>query len=107
LGIFPIFGTSPKLTVEIRMGKESTQFKEGNPGKPKGAVNKSTKAAKEVFISIMEGEVDNIKVCLDKIRKEDPALYLATLSKFYPYYMPKKMEVDTPSEITINVKRRD
>lgn len=88
------------------MGKEKTQFKAGNPGKPKGAENKTTKQARELFISIMEGEVDNIKDSLDKIRKKDPTAYLTTLSKFYPYFMPKKLEVDAPSEITINVKRR-
>jgi hypothetical protein len=86
------------------MGKK---FEKGNPGKPKGSENKTTKAAKEIFISIMEGEVDHIKNSLDKIREKDPALYLTTLSKFYPYFMPKKLEVDTPSEIIVNVKRRD
>lgn len=89
------------------MSKESTQFKSGNTGKPKGAENKTTRKAKELFVSIMEGEVDHIKTSLDKIRKSDPALYLATLSKFYPYFMPKKLEVDTPTAITVNVKRRD
>lgn len=89
------------------MSREKTQFKEGNTGKPKGAENKTTKAAKELFVSIMEGEVDNIKASLDKIRAKDPAKYLEVLSKFYPYFMPKKMEIDTPTEITVNVKRRD
>jgi hypothetical protein len=89
------------------MGKEKTQFKSGNPGKPKGAENKTTKAAKELFLSIMEGETDHIKTSLDQIREKDPALYLNTLSKFYPYFMPKKLEIDTPSEIIVNVKRRD
>jgi hypothetical protein len=82
------------------------KFEKGNSGKPKGAENKTTKAAKELFVQIMEGEVDHIKTSLDTIRKKNPALYLMTLSKFYPYFMPKKIEVDTPSEITINVKRR-
>lgn len=86
------------------MGKK---FEKGNAGKPKGAENKTTKAAKELFVSIMEGEVDHIKESLDKIRIKDPALYLQTLSKFYPYFMPKKLEVDTPTDITVHVKRRD
>lgn len=84
------------------MGK----FEKGNPGKQKGAEHKTTKAAKELFVSIMEGEVDHIKESLDKVRQKNPALYLMTLSKFYPYFMPKKLEVDTPTEITVNVKRR-
>lgn len=85
------------------MGKK---FEKGNPGKPKGAENKTTKAAKELFVSIMEGEVDNIKVALDKIREKDPAMYLQTLSKFYPYFIPKKMEIDTPEGLNIKVTRR-
>lgn len=88
------------------MSKEKSQFKKGNQGKPKGAENKTTRAAKELFVSIMEGEVDNIKESLDKIRKKDPALYLQTLSKFYPYFMPRKMEVDTPTGLNITVNRR-
>lgn len=88
------------------MGKSNTQFKPGNKGKPKGAENKTTKAAKELFLSIMEGQVGNIQESLDKIRKKDDARYLEVLSKFYPYFMPKKLEVDKPTTMTINVKHR-
>jgi hypothetical protein len=88
------------------MGNEATRFKPGNGGKPKGAKNKVTVASKELFLQIMDGEVGHIKASLDKIRVKDPALYLQTLSKFYPYFMPKKLEIDTPSEITVNVKRK-
>lgn len=85
------------------MGK----FKEGNAGKPKGSVNKTTQAARELFLSIMEGEVENIKASLDQVRDENPAKYLEVLSRFYPYFIPKKIEIDSPTEITVNVKRRD
>lgn len=88
------------------MSKEKTQFKSGNSGKPKGAENKTTKAAKELFVQIMEGQVDHIEESLDKIRVKDPAKYLEVLSKFYPYFMPKKLEVDTPDGINIKVTRR-
>jgi hypothetical protein len=88
------------------MGKEATQFKEGNSGKPKGAKNKVTKASKELFLQIMDGEVENIKASLDRIRSKDPAMYLQTLSKFYPYFMPRKLEIDTPTELIVHVKRK-
>jgi hypothetical protein len=81
-------------------------FKEGNRGKPKGAVNKTTREAKQLFVEIMEGEVDNIKNSLEELRKKDKGRYLEVLSKFFPYFIPKKVEIDTPSEITINVKRK-
>lgn len=82
-------------------------FQKGNPGKPKGAENKTTKAARELFISIMEGQQEHIEDCLDKVRVKDPAKYLEVLSKFYPYFIPKKIEVDTPTTMTVNVKRRN
>ena len=88
------------------MGKEKTQFKTGNPGKPKGAANKTTLAARELFLSIMEGQQQYIEASLNKIRAKDPAKYLEVLSKFYPYFIPKKIEVDSPQAITINVVRK-
>lgn len=86
------------------MGK---RFEKGNSGKPKGAQNKTNKAAKEIFVSIMDGEVDNIKKALDTIRVKDPGKYLEVLSKFFPYFIPKKLEVDQkPTEMKIIVQRR-
>lgn len=87
------------------MGKKL--FKPGNEGKPKGAVNKTTQAARELFLSIMEGEQQHIESCLEKVRKKDPAKYLEVLSKFYPYFIPKKVEIDQqPTKMIIEVKRR-
>lgn len=85
---------------------EPYKFQKGNKGKPKGAVNKATRKAKELFLEIMDGEVDNIKNSLDELRKKDKGRYLEVLSKFFPYFIPKKVEIDTPGEIIINVKRK-
>lgn len=85
------------------MGKK---FEKGNAGKPKGAENKTTKAAKELFVSIMEGQVGHIESSLDEIRVKDPAKYLEVLSKFYPYFIPKKVEIDTPEGIKLTVTRK-
>lgn len=85
---------------------EPYKFQKGNKGKPKGAVNKATRKAKELFLEIMDGEVDNIKNSLDELRKKDKGRYLEVLSKFFPYFIPKKVEIDTPGEIVINVKRK-
>ena len=85
------------------MGKK---FEQGNPGKPKGATNKTTQAAKELFTSIMEGEQQHIKASLDKVRAKSPSKYLEVLSKFYPYFIPKKIEFDSPTELIVHVKRK-
>jgi hypothetical protein len=81
-------------------------FEKGKaPGKPKGATNKVDKAAKELFLEIMEGEVDNIKEALETVRKKDKAKYLEVLSKFMPYFIAKKVDVNLPGQTTIKVVR--
>lgn len=82
------------------------KFQDGNPGRQKGSQNKATKKAKELFLTIMEGEVDNIQDALEAVRKKDKGRYLEVLSKFLPYFIPKKLEIDTPTEMIINVKRK-
>jgi len=81
-------------------------FAEGNEGRPKGSKNKTTESAKALFYEIMDGEIPNIKASLEKVRQKNPAMYLMTLSKLMPYFLPKKLEVDTPSEMIVHVKRR-
>jgi hypothetical protein len=82
------------------------RFGEGNAGKPKGAVNKVTQEARELFKTIMEGQVPNIESALNEVRANDKGKYLEVLSKLLPYFIPKKLEVDTPGEMVIYVKRK-
>lgn len=89
------------------MERDKGKFVKGHaPGKPKGAQNKTTKEARQLFISIMEGQVEHVNESLEQIRLKDPKDYLDTLSKFFPYFIPKKVEIDTPNEIIVNVKRK-
>jgi hypothetical protein len=82
-------------------------FEKGNPGKPKGAENKTTKEARQLFLNIMEGEVDHIKNALEEIRDKDKAKYLELLSKFFPYFIPKKLDISTPGDgLKINITRK-
>lgn len=81
------------------MARTSTTFQKGHGGgKPKGAVTKTTQQARELFISIMSGEVDHIKQSLEKVRQKDPAMYLNVLSKFYPYFIPKQIDLTSGGE---------
>lgn len=89
------------------MGIGKKGFQSGNPGKPKGAQTKTTKEAKELFIGIMEGQVGNVQKALqDLYNSGDKEAYLNCLSKFFPYFIPKKTEVsgalDLGGEIVIN-----
>ncbi len=70
-------------------------FKKGDkrPRKPKGAENKVTKEARELFKDIMEGEIIHVQESFQKVRQKNPAKYLDCLSKLMPYFLPKQVDL--------------
>ena len=69
------------------------KFSEGNNlGRPKGLENKTTTAAKELMISALEDQSEEMQRKFKELANEDAATYLNILSKFLPYILPKKME---------------
>lgn len=81
------------------MGK----FEKGNKagkGRPKGAENKLTKEARELFIETLEGEVPNIREAFDKVKKDNPAKYLELFAKYAQYFVAKKTETDNKTTHT-------
>ena len=67
----------------------------GNPnGKPKGAKGKISSEARELFVQVMEGEMDNIRNSLGILRENNDEKYLKALSSLLPYFMPKQVETD-------------
>lgn len=75
--------------------------KEGN-GRPKGAENKLTKEAREIFIETLEGQVPNIEDAFDKVLKDSPAKYLELFAKYAQYFVPKKTESEVKGELSTN-----
>jgi hypothetical protein len=76
------------------MPKTSGSFKKGHKGvKPKGAINRTTKEARELLEQILLGEVDNIKSALAAVKSKDPAKYLDACSKLFTYVLPKKTDI--------------
>jgi hypothetical protein len=68
--------------------------KTNNPkGKPKGALNRTTKESKELLEQVLLGQVDNINSALIKVLKDDPAKYLDACSKLFNYVLPKRTDV--------------
>ncbi len=67
----------------------------GNPaGRPKGASHKVTAATRALFKDVMEGEIENIKDSLDRLREESDEKYVKALTGLLPYFLPKQQEVD-------------
>jgi hypothetical protein len=62
-------------------------------GKQKGYTSEPVKKAQELFVSLLEGEVDHLQAAFDFVRKDDPAKYLEIYSKFAQYFIPKKTEL--------------
>ena len=80
--------------------------KEGN-GRPKGAGNKLTKEAREIFIETLEGQVPNIEDAFKKVLKESPSKYLELFAKYAQYFVPKKTENEVKGELTTNFDFND
>jgi len=81
------------------------KFKDGNKkgaGRPKGAGNKLTKEAREIFIETLEGQVPNIEDAFDKVLKDSPAKYLELFAKYAQYFVPKKTESEVKGELSTN-----
>jgi len=86
------------------MAKSSTTWKKGEGGKPKGAVNKTTKEAQRLFIEIMDGQMDRVREALANITDDEK--YINALAKLLQYYLPRKTDVTTDGE-KIDIKLPD
>jgi hypothetical protein len=70
----------------------------GNPnGRPKGAKDKVTTEARQMFLGVMEGELHHVKGQLEALRHESARDYLKALAALLPYFLPKQTE----AEVTI------
>ena len=72
--------------------KVTTKFGKGNPGKPKGAVNKSTKLAREAIAKLADGNADRLQGWLDEIaadEKQGPAVAFKLFMDVLEYHVPK------------------
>ncbi len=68
------------------------KFEKGNKGKPKGAVNKVTQSARELFLETLEGQSEHIAEAFKKVREDSPSKYLDLFAKYAQYFVPKKTE---------------
>ena len=82
-------------------------------GKPKGAVNKSTKTVREAFAAFVEGNMDRVQELFDQVAMDDPARALDILDRLAAYTTPKLKAIDHTSDgqtmptVVINVPPPD
>jgi hypothetical protein len=81
------------------MPKTSGSFVKGHKGvKPKGAVNRTTKEAKEFLELIMFGQLENMNDALNTLYEKDQSRYLDACAKLFTYVLPKKTDVTSGDE---------
>ena len=82
-------------------------FEKGNAGKPKGAVNKVTQEARELFLQTLEAQVPNIMQAFEDVREKNPVQYLDLFAKYAQYFVPKKTSLEggeKPLDLNFNLK---
>lgn len=75
--------------------------KKGTPktgGRKPNSPNKTTKEYHELFISIMNRQVDSIEAALEDIKNDDSEKYINALTKLLQYYIPRKTDVTSDNE---------
>tara|TARA_B110000444_G_scaffold215955_1_gene214106 strand:+ start:37 stop:357 length:321 start_codon:yes stop_codon:yes gene_type:complete len=77
-------------------------FKQGNTlssGRPKGASNKSTEVVKRAVANLLENNLDNIQLDLDKMKPKDR---VATILQLLRFHIPtqKAVEIEDNSQDT-------
>jgi hypothetical protein len=75
------------------------RFTEGNSGKPKGAVNKTSNKIREAFQKLIEDNLENMTTWLMQVAADDPKAALDIVTKLGEYTTPKLARVETKHEI--------
>ena len=72
-------------------------------GKPKGIKNKTTEAARELLLSLLDGQIQYVEEEFDLLRESNGKEYLKILATYLPYIIPKQTE----TQITVNEPRTE
>jgi hypothetical protein len=84
--------------------RHSGQFKPGNPGKPKGALNPLSKSVKETVLEVFNAlQIEGGSSSLKEWATQDPGEFYKIAAKLIPTDI--KADVKTVQKITLNVVR--
>lgn len=65
------------------------QFKKGNRGRKPGIPNKTTQAIRDAFQFLVEDNLDNLQVWLEKVAEKNPKDAIELTMKLSEYVIPK------------------
>ena len=84
------------MNEEPKIGEDTPTRNMGNAGKgrPKGAINKSTKQFRDTINRLLEENEDNVSIWLKDVAASDPAKALDLMSKLAEYAAPKLARVE-------------
>lgn len=74
-------------------------------GRPNGALNRSTEAAKLAVARLANSGLDALREDLIKIRKKDPLEAAKIYLKLLEYIVPKKAQLDISGNITQQIQQ--
>lgn len=75
-----------------------------NPdGRPKGSLNATTEAVKQYYLELLNGNLENIQMWLNRTAEMDPKGALDFLIKLSPFVIPKKTETDMTIDSPLNI----
>jgi len=77
------------------MRDDKGRFAEGNEGRPKGSVNKSSNEIRETFQLLLENNIEKIQDDLNELEPKDRIKLLLDLSNFI---IPKMKSVDLKAD---------
>lgn len=69
--------------------KNTGKFGKGNPGKPKGAINKTTADVRQAIAMLAESSAPKVQEWLQVVANDDPAKALDLWLKMIEYHIPK------------------
>lgn len=74
------------------------RFGAGNPGKPKGAIMKTSSKVKEAVVAFLEKNTENIQETFDLLK---PAEKMKFIADILPYATPKLQSIQSENETNV------
>ncbi len=79
-----------KIGQNKAMARTRTSFKKGEAkGKPKGALNHTTRDIKEAYRLLIENNLDNMTIWIERIAEKDPARAMNIILSLSEFVIPK------------------